>query len=55
MKEPVTQELNDLRLDGLLTLMVMTYVRLGDLFVLLTYPDRGESLTSRWRGHPTER
>ena len=31
----VTQELADLRLDGLLTLIVITCGRLGDLFVLL--------------------
>ena len=35
-----TQELADLRLDGLLTLIVMTYGRLGDLFVLLKYPEQ---------------
>ena len=32
-----TQELTDLRLDGFLTLIVMTYGRLGDLFVVLIY------------------
>ena len=35
-----TQELADLRLDGLLTLIMMTYGRLGDLFVLLRYPEQ---------------
>ena len=35
-----TQEISDLRLDGLLTLIVMTYGRLGDLFVLLRYPEQ---------------
>ena len=41
VKGPVvlfTQELADLRLDGLLTLVVMTLGRLQDLFVLLRYP-----------------
>ena len=43
VKRPVelfTQELADLRLDGLLTLIVMIYGRLGDLFVLLRYPEQ---------------
>ena len=43
MKEPANlfnQALADLRLDGWLTLIAMTYVRLGDLFVLLGYPDQ---------------
>ena len=43
VKGPVvlfTQELADLRLDGLLKLIVMTYGRLGDLFVLLRYPEQ---------------
>ena len=43
VKEPVvlfTQELADLRLDGLLTLIVMTDGSLGDLFVLLRYPEQ---------------
>ena len=43
VKEPVvlfTQELADLQLDGLLTLIVMTYGRLGVLFVLLSYPEQ---------------
>ena len=35
-----TQALADLRLDGLLTLIAMTYGRLGDLFVLLSYPEQ---------------
>ena len=35
-----TQALADLRLDGLLTLVTMTYGRLGDLFVLLRYPEQ---------------
>ena len=42
MKRPIllfTQELADLRLDDLLTLMVMTYGGLGDLFELLSYPE----------------
>ena len=34
------QALADLRLDGLLTLIAMTYGRLGDLFVLLRYPEQ---------------
>ena len=34
-----TQALADLRLDGLLTLIVLTYGRLGDLLVLLRYPE----------------
>ena len=43
VKRPVvlfTQELADLRLDGLLTLIVMTYGRLRDLFVLLRYSEQ---------------
>ena len=35
-----TQALTDLRLDGLLTLIAMTYGRLGDLLVLLRYPEQ---------------
>ena len=35
-----TQVLADLRLDGLLTLIAMTYGRLGDLLVLLRYPEQ---------------
>ena len=35
-----TQTLADLRLDGLLTLIAMTYGRLGDLLVLLRYPQQ---------------
>ena len=35
-----TQALADLRLDGLLTLIAMTYGRLGDLLVLLRYPEK---------------
>ena len=35
-----TQELANLRLDGLLTLIAMTYGRLGDLFALLRYPEQ---------------
>ena len=35
-----TQALADLRLDGLLTLISMTYGRLGDLLVLLRYPEQ---------------
>ena len=35
-----TQALADLRLDGLLTLIAMTYGRLGDLLVLLRYPEQ---------------
>ena len=34
------QALADLRLDGLLTLIGMTYGRLGDLLVLLRYPEQ---------------
>ena len=34
------QALADLRLDGLLTLIAMTYGRLGDLLVLLRYPEQ---------------
>ena len=40
VKGPVvlfTQEMTDVRLDGFLTLIVMTYGRLGDLVVLLRY------------------
>ena len=44
MKGPAnlfTQALADLRLDGLRTLIAMTYyVRLGDLLVLLRYPEQ---------------
>ena len=42
VKGPVvlfTQELADIRLDGLLTLIVTTYGRLGDLLVLVRYPE----------------
>ena len=35
-----TQAMADLRLDGLLTLIAMTYGRLGDLLVLLRYPEQ---------------
>ena len=35
-----TQALADLRLDGLLALITMTYGRLGDLFVLLRYTEK---------------
>ena len=35
-----TQALADLRLDGLLTLIAMTYGRLADLLVLLHYPEQ---------------
>ena len=35
-----TQEIADLRLDGLLTLIVMNDGRLGDWFVLLRYPEQ---------------
>ena len=35
-----TQALAQLRLDGLLTLIAMTYGRLGDLLVLLRYPEQ---------------
>ena len=35
-----TQALAHLRLDGLLTLIAMTYGRLGDLYVLLRYPEQ---------------
>ena len=35
-----TQALSDLRLDLLLTLIAMTYGRLGDLLVLLRYPEQ---------------
>ena len=35
-----TQALADLRLDGLLILIAMTYGRLGDLLVLLRYPEQ---------------
>ena len=35
-----TQALEDLRLNGLLTLIAMTYGRLGDLLVLLRYPEQ---------------
>ena len=41
-----TQALADLRLDGLLTLITMTYERLGDLLVLLRYPEKFQG-TSR--------
>ena len=34
------QALADLRLDGLLTLIAMTYGRMGDLLVLLRYPEQ---------------
>ena len=34
------QELADLRLDGLLTLILMAYGCLGDLFVLLRYHEQ---------------
>ena len=43
VKEPANlfpQALADLRLDGLLTLIAMTYCRLGDLLVLLRYPEQ---------------
>ena len=43
MKGPAnlfTQALADLRLDGLLTLIAMTYGRLSDLLVLLRYPEQ---------------
>ena len=43
MKGPAnlfTQALADLRLDGLFTLIAMTYGRLGDLLVLLSYPEK---------------
>ena len=43
MKGPVnlfSQASVDLILDGLLTLIAMTYGRLGDLFVLLRYPEQ---------------
>ena len=43
VKGPVvlfTQELADLRLDALLTLIVMAYGRLVDLFVYLRYPEQ---------------
>ena len=43
VKGPVvlfTQELADLRLDGLLTLILMTSGRSRDLFVLLRYPEQ---------------
>ena len=35
-----TQALAGLRLDGLLTLIAMTYGRLGDLFLLLRFPEQ---------------
>ena len=35
-----TQALADLRLNGLLTLIAMSYGRLGDLLVLLRYPEQ---------------
>ena len=35
-----TKALADLRLDGFLTLIAMTYGRLGDLLVLLRYPEQ---------------
>ena len=35
-----TQALADLRLDGLLTLIAMNYGRLGDLLVLVRYPEQ---------------
>ena len=35
-----TQALADLRLDGLLTMIAMTYGRLGNLLVLLRYPEK---------------
>ena len=43
MKGPAnffTQALADLSLDELLTLIAMTYGRLGDLFVLLRFPEQ---------------
>ena len=43
MKGPAnlfTQALADLRLDGFLTLITMTFGRLGDLLVLLRYPEQ---------------
>ena len=51
LKGPVvlfTQELIELRLDGLPTQIELSYGRLGDLYIPLRYPyswkDRGESL-----------
>ena len=35
-----TQEITDLRLDGLLILVAMTFGRLGDPFLLLKYPEQ---------------
>ena len=43
-----TQELADLRLDGQLTLIAMTYGRLGDLFVLLRYPEQLQGLMTEF-------
>ena len=43
VKGPVvrfSQKLAHLRLDGLLTLIVITYGRLGDLLILLRYPEQ---------------
>ena len=43
MKGPVvlfTQELTEFWLECFLTLLVMTYGQLGDLFILLSYPEQ---------------
>ena len=39
------QALADLRLDGILTLIAMTYGRLGDLLVLLRYPEQLQGIS----------
>ena len=44
-----TQAFADWRLDGLLTLIAMTYGRLGDLLVLLRYPEQVVSSTRSWK------
>ena len=54
VKGPVvlfTQELIDLQLDGLSTLMVMTYGRLGDLLVLLRYPKQLQGSRREFDAH----
>ena len=53
MKGPAnlfTQALADLRLDGLLTLIAMTYGRLGDLLVLLRYPEQLQGTSREFNG-----
>ena len=43
-----TQAVADLRLDGLLTLIAMTYGRLGDLLVMLRYPEQLQGTSSEF-------